>query len=64
MKTLHEARFCAVETSCFPELNGLVGFGLQIPDPSLPGLDEVDAGDQPPAVCVPASPAKVRALPL
>ncbi|XP_070274716.1 nesprin-2 isoform X3 [Myotis yumanensis] len=32
--------------------------GSQIPDPSLPGLDEVDAGDQPPAVCVPASPAK------
>nr|KAF6387679.1 hypothetical protein mMyoMyo1_008140 [Myotis myotis] len=32
--------------------------GSQIPDPSLPGLDEVDAGDQPPVVCVPASPAK------
>ncbi|XP_006756776.1 PREDICTED: nesprin-2 [Myotis davidii] len=32
--------------------------GSQIPDPSLPGLDEVDAGDQPPAVCVPASLAK------
>ncbi|XP_059549889.1 nesprin-2 isoform X2 [Myotis daubentonii] len=32
--------------------------GSQIPDPSLPGLDDVDAGDQPPAVCMPASPAK------
>lgn len=48
--------------TCFPELNGLMGYGLQIPDPSLPGLDEVDAGDEPPAVYVPAPPAKVRAL--
>ncbi|KAK1339284.1 hypothetical protein QTO34_019965 [Cnephaeus nilssonii] len=32
--------------------------GSQIPDPSLPGLDEVDAGDEPPAVYVPAPPAK------
>ncbi|XP_032962847.1 nesprin-2 isoform X4 [Rhinolophus ferrumequinum] len=32
--------------------------GSQRPDPSLLGLDEVDAGDQPPAACVPASQAK------
>ncbi|XP_039731142.1 nesprin-2-like isoform X5 [Pteropus medius] len=32
--------------------------GSQSPDPSLPGLDEVDAGDQPPAASVPASHAK------
>uniref|UniRef100_A0A2K6FJQ6 Nesprin-2 n=1 Tax=Propithecus coquereli TaxID=379532 RepID=A0A2K6FJQ6_PROCO len=35
--------------------------GSQNPDPSLPGLDEVDAGDQPPAASVPAPHAKVRA---
>nr|KAF6392464.1 hypothetical protein mPipKuh1_007678 [Pipistrellus kuhlii] len=32
--------------------------GSQIPDPSLPGPDEVDAGEKTPAVYVPASPAK------
>lgn len=31
---------------------------LQIPDSSLPSLDEVDAGDQPPAASVPAPQAK------
>ncbi|XP_036094192.1 nesprin-2 isoform X6 [Rousettus aegyptiacus] len=32
--------------------------GSQSPDPSLPGLDEVDAGDQPPAAPMPASHVK------
>ncbi|XP_044087705.1 nesprin-2 isoform X6 [Neovison vison] len=32
--------------------------GCQNPDPSLPSLDEVDGGDQPPAASTPAPPAK------
>uniref|UniRef100_A0A8C4MDW9 Spectrin repeat containing nuclear envelope protein 2 n=1 Tax=Equus asinus asinus TaxID=83772 RepID=A0A8C4MDW9_EQUAS len=35
--------------------------GHQNPDSSLPGLDEADSGDQPPAASVPAPQAKVRA---
>uniref|UniRef100_A0A8C9AHQ9 Spectrin repeat containing nuclear envelope protein 2 n=1 Tax=Prolemur simus TaxID=1328070 RepID=A0A8C9AHQ9_PROSS len=34
--------------------------GSQNPDPSLPGFDEVDTGDQPPAASMPAPHAKVR----
>ncbi|XP_008061512.1 nesprin-2 [Carlito syrichta] len=34
--------------------------GSQNPDPPLPGFDEVDAGDQPPAASVPAPRAKVQ----
>lgn len=46
--------------SLFPQTEPL-GCGFQSPDPSLPGLDEVDAGDQPPAAPMPASHVKVRA---
>ena len=44
----------------FPWTEWTLGCGFQMPDPALPSLDEVDAGEQPPAAFGPTSRTKVR----